>query len=134
MHYQFYQNVCPYRSYPLMNEYCVRPVSSQVQYSPVIQEIVPQKEAIFGNEVITHGEFFPKEGPIFKEEHSHLDNKSMPKQFINHLHQRKASHISVGTLIKEIEGELQEVSEDYIVVNNDGQLYHIRLEGIIYIS
>ncbi|ERI10798.1 hypothetical protein HMPREF0083_01127 [Aneurinibacillus aneurinilyticus ATCC 12856] len=35
--------------------------------------------------------------------------------------------------IKEIQGELEEVFPDYILVNMDGQHYHVRWEGIVYI-
>jgi hypothetical protein len=105
-----------------------------VQYTPERKTLPSQKEAISEEEIITNGELISKEE--FVSEEATISKKSITftQRLLNHLSQRKGKSISVATPIKEIQGRLEEVFSDYILVNMDGQHYHIRWESIVYIS
>ncbi|MED0677552.1 Protein of unknown function [Aneurinibacillus thermoaerophilus] len=139
-------NAYPYHAYPMPNGYDFYSVSNQAQYKlPERKKTTAQKEATPEKVVITNGELISKEEPTFgeliskegsplKEESTSKKSNTFTKRLLNHLNQRKGKNISVATPIKEIQGKLEEVFPDYILVNMDGQHYHIRWEGIVYIS
>ncbi|MMZ56721.1 hypothetical protein D1872_186250 [compost metagenome] len=135
----------PYGTYSMSNMHNFHPVSSQIQYTPEKQAPIPQKETtskegiitneeLVSKEELTFGELLSKEGPIFGEESTSKKGPIFTKRLLNHLYQRRGKTIFVATPIKEIQGRLEKVFPDYILVNHEGQHYHIRLEGIIYIS
>ncbi|WP_047153065.1 DUF2642 domain-containing protein [Aneurinibacillus tyrosinisolvens] len=63
-----------------------------------------------------------------------MNTVTFTKQLLNHLQQRRGRKISVATPVEIITGTLEEVYSDHILVSNEGEDYHIRLEGIIYIN
>ncbi|MMZ56992.1 hypothetical protein D1872_189060 [compost metagenome] len=133
MYYPSYSyGTYPYSAYPMSNIYNFHPASNQAQYTPEEKSPIFQSEGVSEESVITNGELVSKED-VVKEESVSKSN-TFTKRLLSHLHQRKGMVISVATPIKEIQGRLEEVFPDYILVNNDGQHYHIRLEGIVYIS
>ncbi|GED16163.1 DUF2642 domain-containing protein [Aneurinibacillus migulanus] len=137
-------NTYPYNTYPMPNVYDFYSVSNQIhtleRKAPIPQKETSPKEVVITNgepiskEEPTFGELLSKEDPIFREEPTSKKSSTFTKRLFNHLHQKKGKSISVATPIKEIQGELEEVFPDYILVNMDGQHYHIRWEGIVYIS
>lgn len=123
----------PCSTYPVPNVQNFHPVSNHTQHISVEKSSIPQKESTPEEKVITNGELVSKEEVMIKEE-SISGSTTFAKRLLNHLYQRRGKTISVATPVKEIQGRLEEVYTDYILVNNEGQHYHIRLEGIVYIN
>lgn len=133
MYYPSYSyGTYPYSTYPTSNTYNFYPTSNQAQYAPVREKNIPQEESPIEERIITSGELVSKED-VVKDE-TDPKRATFTKRLLSHLYQRKGKMISVATPIKEIQGRLEEVFPDYILVNHDEQHYHIRLEGIIYIN
>ncbi|MCI1696071.1 DUF2642 domain-containing protein [Aneurinibacillus aneurinilyticus] len=134
MYYPSYSyGTYPYSVYPVSNTYNHYPAFNQVQHAPEEKNIIPQKESSFEEKVITDGDLISKEEVVVKEE-AVSKSDTFAKRLLSLLYQKRGKTISVATPIKEIQGRLEEVFPDYIFVKSDEQHYHIRLEGIIYIS
>ncbi|GAB7388285.1 hypothetical protein BSNK01_21220 [Bacillaceae bacterium] len=69
-----------------------------------------------------------------KPESQRTGMKKFYKPFLNLLERMVGKTVSVATPTDTINGKLENVFSDYILVNDSGEHYHIRIEQIIYVK
>ncbi|MCI1694422.1 DUF2642 domain-containing protein [Aneurinibacillus aneurinilyticus] len=112
----YHSYTSPYAFYPAYPPYSLH--SSEKHVQPVSYSALDQVKQ--DTKAVEKEGSAPQEVDTFTE------------RFLNYLGKRKGATISVATRTEIINGTLEEVSTDCILVKVDEENYHIRPEGIVY--